>query len=167
MVRIQLHLICIWLVTCVSMFVIMDLNHFWLFAFERFNGILGQLPNNNRSIEVQMMKQFQQVMSLSLPNEFRQKFEGLLNFGRQEHGTLACDFSETNAHENIAAFSVASPTHSILLPSSYIRSVFSSTDMEIVHKMYAKLYSIPLNTDLEIQIRAATCLSNTTAERGL
>ena len=24
------------------------LNHFWLFAFERFNGILGQLPNNNR-----------------------------------------------------------------------------------------------------------------------
>ena len=25
------------------------LNHFWLFSFERFNGILGQLPNNNRS----------------------------------------------------------------------------------------------------------------------
>ena len=80
MVRIQLHLICIWLVTCVSVF--LTLNHFWLFAFERFNGILGQLPNNNRSIEVQMMKPFlddQQVMSLSLPNEFRQNFEGLLN----------------------------------------------------------------------------------------
>ena len=24
------------------------LNHFWLFAFERFNGILGQFPTNNR-----------------------------------------------------------------------------------------------------------------------
>ena len=30
------------------------LNHFWLFAFERFNGILGLLPNNNKSIETQM-----------------------------------------------------------------------------------------------------------------
>ena len=25
------------------------LNHSWLFAFEHFNGILGQLPNNNSS----------------------------------------------------------------------------------------------------------------------
>ena len=30
------------------------LNKFWLFAFERFNGILGKLPNNNRSIERQI-----------------------------------------------------------------------------------------------------------------
>ena len=35
------------------------INHLnWLFAFERFNGILGQLPTNNRSVEVQMMKRF-------------------------------------------------------------------------------------------------------------
>ena len=34
------------------------LYSFWLFAFERFNGILGKLPNNNRAIEVQMMKRF-------------------------------------------------------------------------------------------------------------
>ena len=33
-------------------------NHFWLFAFEHFNGILEQLPNNNRSVEVPMMKRF-------------------------------------------------------------------------------------------------------------
>lgn len=36
------------------------LHGFWLFAFERYNGILGQQPNNNRSIEVQLMSRFLQ-----------------------------------------------------------------------------------------------------------
>ncbi len=31
---------------------------FWLFAFERYNGILGSVPNNNRCIELQLMKRF-------------------------------------------------------------------------------------------------------------
>ena len=54
------------------------INHFWLFAFERFNGILGQLPNNNRSVEVQMMKRFlndQEVMWLNYPEEYKSDFK--------------------------------------------------------------------------------------------
>ena len=31
---------------------------YWLFSFERFNGMLGNIPTNNRSIEVQLMKRF-------------------------------------------------------------------------------------------------------------
>ena len=31
------------------------LHAFWLFSFERYNGILGRQPNNNRSIEIQVM----------------------------------------------------------------------------------------------------------------
>ena len=31
---------------------------YWLFSFERFNGILGGIPTNNRSIDVQLMKHF-------------------------------------------------------------------------------------------------------------
>ena len=31
---------------------------FWLFSFERYNGILGDQPTNNRSIEVQLMNRF-------------------------------------------------------------------------------------------------------------
>ena len=34
------------------------MSTFWLFAFERFNGILGDEPTNNRSIEIQLMKRF-------------------------------------------------------------------------------------------------------------
>ena len=42
---------------------------YWLFSFERFNGILGGIPANNRAIEVQLMKRFvcdQQLQSDSI-----------------------------------------------------------------------------------------------------
>lgn len=34
------------------------MSSFWLFSFERFNGILGDEPTNNRSIEVQLLNRF-------------------------------------------------------------------------------------------------------------
>ena len=40
---------------------------FWLFSFERYNGILGAIHTNNHSIEVQMMRKFiasQQLWSM-------------------------------------------------------------------------------------------------------
>ena len=45
---------------------------FWLFSFERFNGLLGSIPSNKRSIEPQLMKRFicdQQLHSDSLISE--------------------------------------------------------------------------------------------------
>ena len=33
------------------------LHEFWLFPFERFNGSLGQLPNNNKCIEIQLINE--------------------------------------------------------------------------------------------------------------
>lgn len=49
------------------------LHSFWCFAFERYNGILGSMPNNNRSIESQLMQRFlteNQALSYSIPDEF-------------------------------------------------------------------------------------------------
>ena len=43
---------------------------FWLYAFERYNGMLGNYPNNNRSIELQLMRWFTkdlQYRGLALP----------------------------------------------------------------------------------------------------
>ena len=34
------------------------LHGFWLYAFERYNGLLGAMPHNNHSIEVQIMNRF-------------------------------------------------------------------------------------------------------------
>ena len=45
---------------------------FWLFSFECFNGLLGAIPSNKRSIEPQLMKRFvcdQQLHSESLVSE--------------------------------------------------------------------------------------------------
>ena len=34
------------------------LHAFWLYSFERYNGLLGKQPTNNRSIELQPIKRF-------------------------------------------------------------------------------------------------------------
>ena len=98
------------------------INHFWLFAFERFNGILGQLPTNNRSVEVQMMKRFlydTEVMRIPIPSEFREDFENLLSFHRGPVGTLGTDLCTTSI-----------PEDDISLPHSFTRSVLDSSEVD-------------------------------------
>lgn len=64
---------------------------FWCFSFERFNGILGTFNNNNRTIEVQIMRQFQQSQQLHMPwtCEYGAEFASIL--GSQMVGTLSCN----------------------------------------------------------------------------
>ena len=53
---------------------------FWLFSFERFNGMLGKQPHNNKSIEVQIMRRFQRdskMMHIQLPTEFQSDFSSI------------------------------------------------------------------------------------------
>ena len=60
---------------------------FWLFSFERFNGMLGKQPHNNKSIEVQVMRWFlhdSQLMHLQLPTEFHSDFSILSCISTQE-----------------------------------------------------------------------------------
>lgn len=55
---------------------------FWLFSFERYNGMLGNFPNNQKKIEMQLMRHFEtemQLHALPLPEVFRDEFIGLLN----------------------------------------------------------------------------------------
>lgn len=50
---------------------------FWLFSFERFNGILGEYSTNQRSVEIQIMRKFlseQYVKALPLPTAFADYF---------------------------------------------------------------------------------------------
>lgn len=53
------------------------IHTFWLFSFERYNGHLGSLPNNNRSVEVQFMRRFlrdSNVKNIIIPNEMKTLF---------------------------------------------------------------------------------------------
>ena len=55
---------------------------FWLFSFERYNGILGDFCTNNKSIELQLMRKFtkdQAVCSLEFPETFKTELQPLLS----------------------------------------------------------------------------------------
>ena len=52
---------------------------FWLFSFERYNGILGSYQTNNKTVELQIMRKFMASTSLSnmqycLPAEYQEFF---------------------------------------------------------------------------------------------
>lgn len=50
---------------------------FWLFSFERYNGILGKSPTNNHNIESQLLEHFIEdnyILSSELPSQFQCDF---------------------------------------------------------------------------------------------
>ena len=54
------------------------LHGFWCYAFECYNGVLGSMPNNNRSIEIQLTGRFlkeRQSLSATCPTEFAEHFD--------------------------------------------------------------------------------------------
>ena len=65
---------------------------FWLFSFERYNGILGDYGTNQRAVEIQLMRKFQSnqvIKDIPLPSLFRETFEPLLmKLSANESGTL-------------------------------------------------------------------------------
>ena len=66
---------------------------FWLFSFERFNGILGAFRTNNRSVEIQIMRKFLQkheLRDIPLPERFRETIQPVFQLLQeaQQVGTL-------------------------------------------------------------------------------
>ena len=54
---------------------------FWLFSFERHNGIVGDYGTNQRSVETQLMQKFisnQFVKDLPLPSKFHEHFKPIM-----------------------------------------------------------------------------------------
>ena len=105
------------------------LNNFWLFSFERFNGILGTLPNNNRSIEVQMMRRFlsdTDSMRTKLPNDYKEHFEEIFQLNKTFVGTLGQNEPDNHAAEERV---INEFTSGIELPHNSTRCVFSSSEI--------------------------------------
>ena len=89
---------------------------FWLFSFERYNGIMGGFHTNNRSIELQLMRKFlrdQSVHGITLPSSFRAEFEPLIRPVGQT-GTLGeTELEPVHSFRALAALchGPAQPTH--------------------------------------------------------
>ena len=51
-------------------------HNFWLFSFERFNGVLGDFKTNQREVEIQLMRKFlrdQDIKDLPFPSLFKEQ----------------------------------------------------------------------------------------------
>ena len=65
---------------------------FWLFSFERYNGILGKYHTNNKSVELQMMRKFtrdQDLDDLEFPREYSDQLQPLISKVRGSTKTQA------------------------------------------------------------------------------
>ena len=54
---------------------------FWCFSFERYNGIMGSVSTNKRSLELQLMRKLvlsQSLESLQLPQQYTGQFQHLV-----------------------------------------------------------------------------------------
>ncbi len=126
------------------------LHGFWLFAFERFNGILGHQPNNNRSIETQLMSRFvrdNHHISMPLPDQY-DEFTNIFSHDRPVVGTLSdChNFVLPLSHvvvQDIKDWSIHSLPY-VLLPPHSTRGTFSVAVCEELKKLYFKLYDTPI-----------------------
>ena len=73
-------------------------HSFWLFAFERYNGLMGKQPNNNRSIEVQFMQRFlDNHKPIVVPAEHEKEFSHLFS-GQRIVGTLKYCLKHSLSH---------------------------------------------------------------------
>ena len=130
------------------------MSSFWLFAFERFNGLLGDEPTNNRSIELQLMHRFLQdnanlSLLLSSPHvesEINRFFSGVVI-------SHACSFSSiAHLDMHIGQSPHTSPDYS-LSSTKYTISAFTQFEMDILSKVYQKVFPSLLNQSLAQSFR--------------
>ena len=112
---------------------------FWLYAFERYNGILGSYPNNNRNIEVQLMNRFisdEVLLSSPLPSEFEDRFKSHLSTKN-----LVGSAAETvQPHNPSLPTSQCSLDCNVTLPSFRNRHIITELQCSQLIQLYSKLY---------------------------
>jgi hypothetical protein len=107
---------------------------FWLFSYERYNGILQHQPTSNRCIEIQVMRRFiydNTAFALQPPTEFGDRLGDLCNLQPRVTGSLLLMTRES------------AEDHSTLveLPSSYSYHVLTGADSDSLKRLLAILHS--------------------------
>lgn len=108
---------------------------FWLFAYERFNGILQHQPNNNHNIEVQVMRRFlqdQSACTLQSPDIFKDELENFCNLQPSVTGSL------------LLTVQYRADKFVIVLPSSYIYHVLEEFELGFLKNLLAGLCKVSI-----------------------
>ena len=121
---------------------------FWCFSFERFNGILGAMQVNGRSVEVQLMPKLlagRFVWDVKFPSEFQDNF---MPFFSQEKSGLSESLIVSNATtlfksatcSNLGGLQWSDLTL-VSLPNSFKHFVLDDDDLRVLQECYKTLYS--------------------------
>ena len=102
------------------------LHAFWLFSFERFNGILGKYPNNNKSIEVQIM------------SKFSQDCDSLLRLPPTD---FADDLDMSSLFDHLQLPDSA-PSPQLQLPPRCTTGVFSQLEIKLIQEVLSKINNV-------------------------
>lgn len=100
---------------------------FWLFAYERYNGILQHQPSSNRSVEIEVMRRFiadNIAYAFQPPDLFCDEFAGLCDLSPAATGSLLLTSTSPEEKSNL-----------LTLPSSYTYHVLAEYQIELVKKM--------------------------------
>ena len=127
------------------------LRGFWCYAFQHYNGLLGDTPNNNHTIEAQLMHRFivdNSVSSISLPTEFSEEFKPLFERHTKQVGSLGMTISQpwvedfSVEYESQSEWSIDSCL-TIDFPSHCSRTLSDTTLLAYLQQLYSKLYLVP------------------------
>jgi len=105
-------------------------QEFWLFSFERYNGMLGNQPSNNRAIEEQLMKRFIRdnlIYSFTFSEEFRNEFSTVVVADK-----LVGSVGDT----------LTIPTK-LILPNKYTRNALDLDTMTLIQNLIKKINQVP------------------------
>ena len=125
---------------------------YWLFSFERYNGILGSFSTNNHRIEIQIMRKFIQqnylhAIAESSKDEFYPTFHNLVAFRVIQNAKLSIGaFMMQNKDINEIHVDNWSSLENISLPKSYTIRQFDNDEMLLLQKMYDTIYDGQLVT---------------------
>lgn len=137
---------------------------YWLFSYERYNGILEHFPSNNRSFEIFMMKRFLREFTLHsslyyLPDDFQSDFSELVTCHLQStqlgslQMTMNGRFTDLINPGDISDWSVPEISSTQLsFPKVYIRSLLCNFSQLQLKKVYSLLYPLRNQDDIDISI---------------
>ena len=137
---------------------------FWCYPYERYNGLLGATPNNNRSVEAQFMKrilQENQAFSL-IPQqnpEIASCFPSMRHTGSVADTMYSSAFQKEEINSYVTSdtgiWTLDSIQHSIEFPTYKYNSVLPHELRTNFINLYCKMYSL---MEFEVEI-ASICSS--------
>ena len=121
---------------------------FWLFSFERFNGILGSVPTNNKNIEIQLMQHFLQNEALcnldhQIPGRKTAQFLKLKNsIIKNPEATNPLCQTHNSVYGKVPGSSPRqwSNLGAVQLPSTHYNTSLDSDEAEHLKSVYSTLY---------------------------